>query len=153
MHAFCNPHAQQWFSSSQSCPICHRTVQVIKKQLGPGELIGLPPNKVLESAAIALKFWATQKETEATRIRETAAARECIFKEKMKQAEDYVQRLNKAYNEMKTRCKDLMTQQQTWKAEKASRARHESFTPALFEPPSNHKSRSFGDFGSPWPFT
>mmetsp|Transcript_8975 Transcript_8975/g.17342 ORF Transcript_8975/g.17342 Transcript_8975/m.17342 type:complete len:183 (+) Transcript_8975:488-1036(+) len=153
MHAFCSQHAQQWFSSSQLCPICHASVKICKKQFGPGEMLGLPPNKVLESAAIALKFWSVQRDLEVVKLRESASARESSFKEKMKQAEDYVSKLQKAFIDMKNRCKELTSQHNALKSQISSRPRHDTFSPAVFEPPSNHKMRSFGEFASPMFFT
>jgi hypothetical protein len=155
MHAFCSPHAQQWFNASQSCPICKKQVQVCKKHFGPGELLGLPPNKVLESAAIALKYWMVQKEVEVTRLRESAGARESLFRQKMRQAEEYVHRIQRAYTDMKARCKELTAEQQTLRSQLTSRShsRQDSFSPAVFEPPSNRKMRGFEEYGSAWSFT
>jgi hypothetical protein len=116
-------------------------------------MLGLPPNKVLELAAIALKYWIVQKEVEVTRLRESTGARESLFTQKMRQAEEYVHRIQRAYTDMKARCKELTAEQQTLRSQLTSRSRQDAFSPAVFEPPSNRKMRGFEEFGSAWSFT
>lgn len=153
-HAFCYQHAQEWFSTHSSCPVCNSNAQLAKINLNRKSiserkklcLIGLSPSDMLEALRTGLEFWMNQHSIEAEISKADEISKNKALHDKIKQAEKTVCKAYEAYRAMKQQLEDSDRRynqlEQSYRDLTASNKRVVPETPQIFEPPTNKKLNS-----------